>query len=92
VVELNRAVALAESGGPQAGLDVLDRLALDHYRYYHSTRADLLRRLGRDSDARLAYTRALELTDNEPERRFLQGRIAQLTQRGDPGGSARTES
>jgi RNA polymerase sigma-70 factor, ECF subfamily len=78
VVELNRAVALAELGGPQAGLDVLDGLPLDQYRYFHSTRADLLRRLGRDDEARLAYLRALELTESAPDRQFLEGRIAEL--------------
>jgi RNA polymerase sigma-70 factor, ECF subfamily len=57
---------------------VLDGLALDDYRYYHSTRADLLRRLGRDGEARAAYTRALELTLPGPEHRFLEGRIAGL--------------
>jgi RNA polymerase sigma-70 factor (ECF subfamily) len=57
---------------------VLDRLALDDYRYFHSTRADLLRRLGRNSDARLAYARALELTQTDPERRFLEGRLSEL--------------
>jgi RNA polymerase sigma-70 factor (ECF subfamily) len=80
VVELNRAVAVAEVSGPQAGLDVLDGLPLDQYRYFHSTRADLLRRLGRDAEARVAYTRALELTDSAPERRFLEGRIGDLAE------------
>jgi RNA polymerase sigma-70 factor, ECF subfamily len=78
VVELNRAIAIAETDGPTAGLDVLDQLALDDYRYFHSTRADLLRRLGRNADARLAYARALELTQTDPERRFLEGRLSEL--------------
>jgi RNA polymerase sigma-70 factor (ECF subfamily) len=78
VVELNRAIALAETDGPEAALDVLDQLALDDYRYFHSTRADLLRRLGRNADARLAYARALELTQTDPERRFLEGRLSEL--------------
>jgi RNA polymerase sigma-70 factor (ECF subfamily) len=78
VVELNRAIALAETDGPEAALDVLDQLALDDYRYFHSTRADLLRRLGRNADARLAYARALELTQTDPERRFLEGRVSEL--------------
>jgi RNA polymerase sigma-70 factor (ECF subfamily) len=78
VVELNRAIAIAEIHGPQAGLAILDRLDLDRYRYYHSTRAHLLRRAGRDDDARHAYERALELAQSEPERRFLHGRLADL--------------
>ena len=78
VVEMNRAVAVAELDGPDAGLAILDQLDLDHYRYYHSTRADLLRRSGRDTEAGLAYQRALELAQTEPERRFLQGRLGEL--------------
>jgi RNA polymerase sigma-70 factor (ECF subfamily) len=77
VVELNRAIALAETDGPEAALEVLDQLALDEYRYFHSTRADLLRRLGRNAEARLAYARALELTQTDPERRFLEGRLSE---------------
>ena len=79
VVQLNRAVAVAEIDGPAAGLDILAGLDLDHYRYYHSTRADLLRRAGRADDARQAYQRALELAQSEPERRFLSNRISGLT-------------
>jgi RNA polymerase sigma-70 factor (ECF subfamily) len=78
VVTMNRAVAIAELEGPQAALALLDPLGLDHYRYYHSTRADLLRRLGRDDEARAAYARALELTRPGPERRFLEHRLADL--------------
>jgi RNA polymerase sigma-70 factor (ECF subfamily) len=78
VVELNRAIAIAETDGPEAALDVLEELDLDDYPYFHSTRADLLRRLGRNADARLAYARALELTRTDPERRFLEGRLAEL--------------
>jgi RNA polymerase sigma-70 factor (ECF subfamily) len=78
VVELNRAIAIAETDGPEAALYVLEELALDDYRYFHSTRADLLRRLGRNADARLAYARALELTQTDPERRFLEGRLSEL--------------
>jgi RNA polymerase sigma-70 factor (ECF subfamily) len=78
VVELNQAIAIAETDGPEAALEVLDALALDDYRYFHSTRADLLRRLGRNADARLAYARALELTQTDPERRFLEGRLSEL--------------
>jgi RNA polymerase sigma-70 factor (ECF subfamily) len=78
VVELNRAIALAETEGAEAALEVLDQLALADYRYFHSTRADLLRRLGRNAEARLAYARALELMQTDPERRFLEGRLAEL--------------
>jgi RNA polymerase sigma-70 factor (ECF subfamily) len=78
VVELNRAVAVAEVEGPEAALRIVDALALDDYQYLHSTRADLLRRLGRSEESRAAYQRALELTRNEPERRFLERRIDEL--------------
>src|SRR5262249_25701191 len=78
VVELNRAIALAEIEGPEAALEVVDQLPLDDYRYFHSTRADLLRRLGRNTEARIAYGRALVLTDNTPERRFLEERMLEL--------------
>ena len=77
---MNRAIAVAELEGPEAGLALLDRLALDDYRYYHSTRADLLGRLGRDDDARAAYRRALELTQPGPEQRFLESRLAGLSE------------
>jgi RNA polymerase sigma-70 factor (ECF subfamily) len=79
VVELNRAVALAELDGPDAGLALLDTLTLDGYRYYHSTRAELLRRAGRTGDARAAYARALELAETDPERQFLARRLEELT-------------
>jgi RNA polymerase sigma-70 factor (ECF subfamily) len=79
VVELNRAVAVAEADGPEAGLALVDGLAeLDDYRYLHSTRGELLRRLGRDDEARVAYSRALELAHDEFERRLLERRIAEL--------------
>jgi RNA polymerase sigma-70 factor (ECF subfamily) len=78
IVEMNRAIAVAEIGGPEAGLAILDALELNHYRYFHSTRADLLRRAGRHSDARNAYQRALDLAQTEPERRFLRDRLTQL--------------
>ena len=78
VVELNRAVAVAQTGASEAALAMVDALALDDYRYLHSTRAELLRRLGRVDDARSAYRRALDLTRAEPERRFLQRRLAEL--------------
>jgi RNA polymerase sigma-70 factor (ECF subfamily) len=78
VVELNRAVAVAQTGASEAALRIVDGLALDDYRYLHSTRAELLRRLGRVDDARAAYRRALDLTRAEPERRFLARRLAEL--------------
>ncbi|HTT29752.1 MAG TPA: sigma-70 family RNA polymerase sigma factor [Solirubrobacteraceae bacterium] len=79
VVTMNRAVAVAELEGAEAGLALLDRLELADYRYYHSTRADLLRRLGRADEARAAYARALELTQPGPEHRFLERRLADLS-------------
>ncbi|MEA2211037.1 MAG: hypothetical protein QOF83_985 [Solirubrobacteraceae bacterium] len=92
VVTMNRAIAVAELEGPQVALALLDQLELDDYRYYHSTRADLLRRLGRDDQARTAYTRALELTQPGPEQRFLESRLADLSlsaeHQSDPQGSA----
>jgi RNA polymerase sigma-70 factor (ECF subfamily) len=78
VVELNRAIAVAEAQGPQAGLGLVDRIDLDGYQYFHSTRADLLRRLGRADAARTEYERALELARTEPERRFLRRRVAEV--------------
>jgi RNA polymerase sigma-70 factor (ECF subfamily) len=78
VVELNRAIAVAEVDGAEAGLALVDRLDLDGYQYFHSTRADLLRRLGRADEARTEYERALELAHTEPERRFLQRRLAEV--------------
>ncbi|MBE2315937.1 RNA polymerase sigma factor [Solirubrobacter sp. CPCC 204708] len=77
VVALNRAVALAEVEGPQAAIAAVDALeGVDGYRYLHSTRADLLHRLGRDGEAADAYQRALQLTDNVAERTFLEERRA----------------
>jgi RNA polymerase sigma-70 factor (ECF subfamily) len=78
VVELNRAVAMAEAGEPEAALALTDGLALDDYQYLHSTRAELLRRLGRTEEARAAYRRALSLATAGPERRFLERRLAEL--------------
>ncbi len=78
VIELNRAVARAEAEGVDAGLESLQGLDLEDYQYLHATRADFLRRLGREAEARTAYERALELAGSEPERRFLQRRIAEL--------------
>jgi RNA polymerase sigma-70 factor (ECF subfamily) len=78
VVELNRAVAITELDGPDAGLALLDTLTLDAYRYYHSTRAELLRRAGRTGDAQAAYARALDLAETDPERQFLARRLEEL--------------
>jgi RNA polymerase sigma-70 factor (ECF subfamily) len=78
VVELNRAIAVAETEGPQAGLRIVDGLGLDDFRYLHSTRAELLRRLGRTDEARDAYRRARELTRDGAERRFLERRLTEL--------------
>ncbi|MET8140311.1 sigma-70 family RNA polymerase sigma factor [Sphaerisporangium sp. NPDC005288] len=78
VVELNRAAALAQAGDPAAALAAVDRLDLDGYLYFHSTRGELLRRLGREDEARAAYRRALDLATSTPERRFLTGRLEQL--------------
>ena len=78
VVELNRAVAIAELDGPDAGLALLDTLTLDTYRYYHSTRAEFLRRAGRTGDARAAYARALDLAETDHERQFLTRRLEEL--------------
>jgi RNA polymerase sigma-70 factor (ECF subfamily) len=78
VVEMNRAIAVAELDGPEAGLAVLDTLELDHYRYFHSARAELLRRAGRPDEALDAYRRALDLAQTDAERRQLQERLTQL--------------
>ena len=78
IVELNRAIAVAELEGPEAGLTVLDGLDLDHYRYFHSARAELLRRAGRDDEAGDAYRRALDLAQTDAERRSLQNQLAGL--------------
>ncbi|HET6549777.1 MAG TPA: DUF6596 domain-containing protein, partial [Solirubrobacter sp.] len=79
IVELNRAIAVAEAQGAAAGLARVDRLGLDGYQYFHSTRADLLRRLGRAGEARAEYERALALAHTEHERRFLRRRIAEVS-------------
>jgi len=82
VVELNRAVEVAMRDGPAAGLDLiealLDRGELEQYHLAHAARADLYRRLGKGGEARDAYLRALELTELEPERRFLERRLSEL--------------
>ncbi|HMB17950.1 MAG TPA: sigma-70 family RNA polymerase sigma factor [Gaiellaceae bacterium] len=79
VVELNRAAAMAEAGDAEAALDLVERLELDSYHYLHATRAELLRRLDRIDEARAAYDRALELVHSDAERRFLERRLAGLT-------------
>ncbi|HWO32918.1 MAG TPA: DUF6596 domain-containing protein, partial [Candidatus Acidoferrum sp.] len=82
VVQLNRAVAIAMRDGPEAGLthidEVLEHGELANYYLAHSARADMYRRLGRTAEARSAYEKALALTQQEPERQFLQERIRQL--------------
>jgi RNA polymerase sigma-70 factor (ECF subfamily) len=80
VVELNRAIAVAYAEGTEEGLALVDQLDLDGYQYFHSTRADLLRRMGRPQEARLEYERALDLAHNEHERRFLRRRVAEVSQ------------
>ncbi len=85
VVELNRAVAIAEAGDPRAALALLGQLeprGLAEYHYLHATRAELLRRLDRAEQALAAYERALELVRDERERRFLEARKAELGQLG----------
>jgi RNA polymerase sigma-70 factor, ECF subfamily len=77
VVRLNGAVAIAQADGPAAALAIVDALDLAGYPYWHSTRAELLRRLGRANEARAAYHEALARTGTEPERRFLEKRIAE---------------
>lgn len=80
VVELSRAVALAEAAGPDAGLAVAEALdGLDDYHYFHATRGELLRRAGRTAEARAAYDRALALVADDAERRLLERRVAALT-------------
>jgi RNA polymerase sigma-70 factor (ECF subfamily) len=82
VVELNRAVAVAMAFGPQEGLVIVDRVAaegsLEQYHLLHATRADLLRRIGREAEARTAYRRARDLAANDVERAFLDRRIREL--------------
>ena len=82
VVELNRAVAVAMHNGPLAGLDLIDAILtrgeLGNYHLAHAARADLFRRLGQTAKARASYQRALSLTQQEPERRFLEKRLSEL--------------
>jgi RNA polymerase sigma-70 factor (ECF subfamily) len=78
VVALNRAVAVAEAGAPERALELVDSLELGDYRYLHSTRAELLLRLGRQEEARAAFEHALRLAATDPERRLLARRLAAL--------------
>jgi RNA polymerase sigma-70 factor (ECF subfamily) len=78
VVALNRAVAIAEAGSAGRALELVESLDLGDYRYFHSTRAELLRRLGRDDEARQAFERALRLAVTDSERRFLARRLSEL--------------
>lgn len=84
IVQLNRAVAIGMADGPLVGLHVLDELhledALEAYHLYHAARADLLRRAGRDAEARAAYTRALSLCQNRAERVFLSRRLIEVSE------------
>ena len=84
VVELNRAVAIAMADGPAAGLGRVEELVatgdLETYYLLHATRADLLRRLGREHDSEACYRRALELVGSDPERRFLERRLAEVSE------------
>jgi RNA polymerase sigma-70 factor (ECF subfamily) len=79
VVTLNRAVAVAMAEGYERGLELMEGLPLDDYHLFHAARADLLRRLERHEEAAGAYRRALELTRSEPERRYLSGRLAEVS-------------
>lgn len=82
VIDLNRAVAVAMRDGPSTGLalinDILARGELENYHLAHAAHADLCRRLGRTAEAKASYARAISLTRQEPERRFLEGRLADL--------------
>jgi len=84
IIELNRAVALAMRDGPAAGVALIDSILargdLEDYHLAHAARADLCRRLGRANDARTSYQRALDLAQQEPERRFLARRLAEVGQ------------
>ena len=78
VVTLNRAVAMAEAGMPERALEIVETLDLGEYRYLPSTRAELLRRLGRTEDARAAFTEAVSLAATDAERRSLSRKLAEL--------------
>ena len=76
VVALNRAVAVAETRGPQSALELIDELPLEHYYLFHAIRADLFRRLGRRDQAEAAYRAAIERTENTAEIAFMEERIS----------------
>ena len=82
IIELNRAVAVAMRDGPIAGLNLINEIfargELENYHLAHAARADLCRRLGQSAEARVSYKRALSLTQQEPERRFLERRLSEL--------------
>jgi predicted RNA polymerase sigma factor len=78
VVTLNRAVAIAEAGRPELALELIDSLEIVEYRYLHSTRAELLRRLDRREEARSAFEHALRLATTDAERRLLAERLANM--------------
>jgi RNA polymerase sigma-70 factor (ECF subfamily) len=91
VAELNRAVAVAEVASPRTALDIIEQLDLDHYQPWHATRADLLRRTGRTTEAEAAYRRAIELTDNPAEQLHLERRLRSIQRRpGSRGGPVRS--
>lgn len=82
VIELNRAVAIAMRDGPESALEQIDNLLergeLKNYNLIHAARADMLRRLGRNEEARMAYLLALKQVQQTPEKRFLEKRLAEL--------------
>jgi RNA polymerase sigma-70 factor (ECF subfamily) len=82
VVELNRAIAIAEAEGPEAGLRVLDGLALEDFHYLHAGRGEMLHRLGRSREALKAYVKALALVHDDAERRLLERKLAALSVEG----------
>jgi len=84
VVELSRAVAVAEADGPKAGLAIVDELDLAGYHYLQATRGELLRRLGQTGDARAAYQQALELVHDDAERRLIERRLADIDAKEGP--------
>jgi RNA polymerase sigma-70 factor, ECF subfamily len=86
VVELNRAIAVAEVEGPDAGLAIVDNLPLTGYRYFQATRGELLMRLGRADEARDAYRRALELIHDDAERHLLERRLLDVDEAPSPPG------
>jgi RNA polymerase sigma-70 factor (ECF subfamily) len=87
VVELNRAVAVAEIEGPGAALAIVDGLELERYHLFHAIRADLLRRVGRDTDAALAYEAAIARAEHATERAFLERRASRRSAGGPPRSS-----